>query len=188
MSGFRGALTELIPPLRRYALALTRNRHAADDLVQDALVRAMERQNQFMEGTNLRAWLFTIMHNIFVDQLRKTAPFKENASPVEDGPSPVAHGAQESNFELRELEAALGRLTPDQRSILLLVGLEGLSYEEAAQVTGVAIGTVKSRLFRAREALRQEMARPKAGLQIEAPPQISRPGGLECLLGWRAIS
>lgn len=154
MIDLQDCVTQVIPQLRRYALSLTRDRHAADDLVQDVLLRAIERQKQYVPGTNLRAWLFTIMHNIFVDQVRRAKPVR-TAVPLDDLRLSLASaGAQEPWIELKELAGVLDRLPLEQKATLFLVGLEGLSYEEAATVTGVAVGTVKSRVSRAREALR----------------------------------
>lgn len=186
MSSFGDALVEVIPHLRRYALALTRSRHAADDLVQDALLRAMERQGQFQQGTNLRAWAFTIMHNVFVDQVRRSVLLKNDSWPTSERQPQTVQGEQDACIELRELQSALDRLPLMQRSLLLLIGLEGFSYEEAAEVTGVAIGTVKSRLSRAREALRRETSDPNEGQLGEASAAQGQTGRSERVLGCTA--
>ena len=140
-----------IPALRRYAFALLRDRDRADDLVQDTLERALSRWILWRPG-NLRAWLFTIMHNIFVNQLRGAAPL--DYRPDELVPELPVRPEQEDGLGLRDLDKALQQLSVDQRETLLLVTLEELSYDEAAKVLGVPVGTIMSRLFRARERLR----------------------------------
>ena len=154
MSDFRRLLVEEIPRLRRFATALARDRTKADDLVQDTLVRALLKSDGFQMGTNLRAWLFTIMRNLYISEVRRYAARPQlHVVDEETGADPVP-ASQTDFLSLKELEAAIAVLPEAQRSTLLLVGLEGLSYEEAATVTGVAVGTVRSRLARAREALR----------------------------------
>jgi RNA polymerase sigma factor (sigma-70 family) len=149
-------ITACIPRLRRYARALTGNRDAADDLVQDTLERAWGRFHLWRRGTNLRAWLFTIMHNLFVNDARARNRENQFAAHEEDEASAVAASpAHEKSIELRELDAALRQLPEEQREVVLLVGLEQMSYQEVARVTGVPLGTVMSRLFRGRERLRQ---------------------------------
>jgi RNA polymerase sigma-70 factor (ECF subfamily) len=151
-----------IPRLRRYAVALTGNRHAADDLIQDTLERAWRKRALWQPGTDLRAWLFTVMHNVHVSALRAA----REALPLDalDAVEP-ATGAQaaEGGVALAELRTALAELPPEQRQVVLLVGLEQMSYAEAAAVLGVPIGTVMSRLSRGREQLRQKLAREPAG-------------------------
>jgi RNA polymerase sigma-70 factor (ECF subfamily) len=144
---------QYIPRLRRYARALTGDASAADDLVQDALERALLKQDLWREGSDLRAWLFTVMHNVFVNQVRsaaasRTVPLE---SSLEDLPQPQAG----DRLEIRDLDAALQRLPAEQRTVLLLVGLEQMTYEEAARVLDVPAGTVMSRLSRGRERLRR---------------------------------
>lgn len=157
MPDFRAGVVGCIPHLRRYARALTKDADKADDLVQECLAKAIGRENQFQPGTNLRAWLFTILHNQFMDEMRRQAArpklvaIDDNVRKLSDPPS------QDATVELRRLEAALQELPVDQRIVTLLVGLEGMNYAEAAEVVGVPVGTVRSRLSRAREALRQMM-------------------------------
>jgi RNA polymerase sigma-70 factor, ECF subfamily len=152
-------LATQIPRLRRYARALTRNVQAADDLVQDCLERAWRKAHQWEAGTDLRAWLFTLMHNVHVNGLRRRRPETE---PMEHGeyqdPRP---SAPEAGLQLRDLEQGLARLSPEQREVLLMVCLEEMPYEQAAAVLGVPVGTVMSRLHRARERLRAWMADEK---------------------------
>ncbi|MBK8337661.1 MAG: RNA polymerase sigma factor [Sterolibacteriaceae bacterium] len=140
-----------IPRLRRYARALTGDASRADDLVQDTLERALSRFSLWRPG-NLRAWLFTIMHNIFVNQIKAAAHVDYLADDLL--PDLPLRATQTDNLELRDLDRALGRLSADQREVLLLVGLEDLSYEDTARIIGSPIGTVMSRLSRGRERLR----------------------------------
>jgi RNA polymerase sigma factor (sigma-70 family) len=144
-------LTEL-PRLRRYARAMLGNGAAADDLVQDTLERAWTRIAQWRVGSDLRAWLFGIMHNLRVDQLRRPGL---NTQPMEDEENEVpTRATQTDQLELSDLELALARLPEEQRAVLLLVALEEMSYEEVAGTLGIPLGTVMSRLSRGRERLR----------------------------------
>jgi len=148
-----GLIEQHIPRLRRYARALAGDRAAADDLVQDTLERALSRFHLWRQGSDLRAWLFTIMHNIFVNQARSRARRYHEA--LETEPAADAVRAPEPDWlELRDIARALSRLPQEQRVVVLLVGLEQFTYDEAAQVLGVPIGTVMSRLSRGRERLR----------------------------------
>jgi len=149
-------LATQIPRLRRYARALTRNAQAADDLVQDCLERAWCKAHHWEPGTDLRAWLFTLMHNLHINALRRNRPDTEPMEHTDyQDPRPPA---QDAALNLRDLEQGLAQLTPEQREVLLLVCLEEMSYEQVAAVVGVPIGTVMSRLHRARERLRGWMA------------------------------
>ena len=155
----RAILAE-IPRLRRYARALLGDRAAADDLVQDTLERAWSRIGQWRPGSDLRAWLFGIMHNLRVDQLRRPAP---STRPIEDGDGdgdgePPTPPTQSDRLELQDLQSALERLPAEQREIVLLVALEDMSYAEIAAMLDIPCGTVMSRLARGRERLRQIMA------------------------------
>lgn len=144
-------IVELIPRLRRYARALVGERAAADDLVQDTLARALGKLHLWRRGTDLRAWLFTVMHNVHVNQQRGR---REIAGLHDETIEPPVRATQEVALQARDLERALARLPTEQREVLLLVVLEDLSYEEAALALGIPIGTVMSRLSRAREKLR----------------------------------
>ena len=159
-------IVELIPRLRRYARALAGDRLAADDLVQDTLERAWSKFHLFRRGTDLRAWLFTVMHNVYVNQLRAARP----TAPLDEDLPELAQPARESDgLVLRDLAAAIGRLPPEQREVLLLVALEDMSYEEAAGTLGIPIGTVMSRLARARDKLRSMLSGlpPGGGKQLK---------------------
>jgi RNA polymerase sigma-70 factor (ECF subfamily) len=154
MNEFEQQLETAIPRLRRYARALTRNAAAADDLVQNSLVRALEKQHLWQPGTNLRAWLFTILHNQHVNDVRRAQRNNELDAIDQEEPAWKIEPVVDGSLELRDLERALGMLREEQRAVVLLVGLEGLQYEEIADVLGAPIGTVRSRLSRARSTLR----------------------------------
>jgi RNA polymerase sigma-70 factor (ECF subfamily) len=156
VSDHESAITQHIPRLRRYARALTGDRNAADDLVQDTLERALTRFQLWRQGSDLRAWLFTIMHNIFVNQVRSRLRHPHEAL---DDSAADAQPAREPDWaELRDIDDALSRLPGEQRAVLLLVGLEQFTYEEAARVLDIPLGTVMSRLSRGRERLRLILA------------------------------
>jgi RNA polymerase sigma-70 factor (ECF subfamily) len=147
-----------IASMRRYALALLRDRGDADDLVQEALARALSRVHQFRPGTNLRAWLFTILHNVHVNHIRAKV-VRPGEVPVEDVEMRLGvPGRQDARIELRDMARAVEALPEEQRRVLLMVGLEGMKYDEVATALGIPIGTVMSRLSRAREAVRQRIA------------------------------
>jgi RNA polymerase sigma factor (sigma-70 family) len=144
-------LVELIPRLRRYARALVGDRATADDLVQDTLERAWAKLHLYRRGTDLRAWLFTVMHNVHVNRVRST-----RATDVldEEMPELAQRATQTDALLMRDLDRSIARLPADQRAVLLLVTLEDMSYEEVARTLGIPIGTVMSRLSRARDKLR----------------------------------
>jgi RNA polymerase sigma-70 factor (ECF subfamily) len=157
MSTFSAAeIGALIPRLRRFARALGGSREAADDLVQDTLERAWAKRHLWQAGTNLRAWLFAVMHGVYVNGARRRRPAESLDALEDSAPERADHGASaETAIAVRELREALLRLPDEQRQVLLLVGLEQFSYAEAAAVLEVPIGTVMSRLARGRERLRQ---------------------------------
>ena len=144
-----------IPRLRRYARALTRDLIAADDLVQECLTRALSKLHLWQQGTDLRAWLFTILHNQYINHVRRTAREGTSIGLSEREPLLTRAPQQGSRLELRDLERAIAKLPRTQRSVILLVGLEGMSYGEVATALGVPVGTIRSRLSRGREALRR---------------------------------
>ncbi len=147
-------MVELIPRLRRYARALTGDRSGADDLVQDTLERAWTKLHLYRRGTDLRAWLFTVMHNVYVNRVRATRV----TAPLDDETAELAQRASQGDgLMVRDLDRALARLPDEQRSVLLLVALEDMSYDEVARALDIPIGTVMSRLSRAREKLRGMM-------------------------------
>ena len=158
-------LVELIPRLRRYARALVGERAGADDLVQDTLERAWTKLHLYRQGTDLRAWLFTVMHNVHVNRMRAT----RLTDPLGDEMPELAQRATQTDvLVLRDLDRAIARLPADQRAVLLLVTLEEMSYEAVARTLGIPIGTVMSRLSRAREKLRAMMRgqSPPAKLKV----------------------
>jgi RNA polymerase sigma-70 factor (ECF subfamily) len=159
VDNFSIVLEQEIPRLRRYACALHRwNRPQADDLVQDTLVRAIAKQHLWQPGTNLRNWLFTLMHNQHVNDVRRSVARGGISHAVDELHDNLASASNaEASLQLRDLERALGKLLIEQREIILLVALEGMSYADVAAVVGVPVGTVRSRLSRGRAALRQLM-------------------------------
>lgn len=154
-----------IPALRRYARALTGDHHAADELVQDCLERAWSRLYLWRPGSNVRSWLFTILHNLYWNSVRKARRRPEHA-PLSDVDRvhhvPPTH---ELAVELSNLARALAQLPDEQRAVVLLVGLEEFSYEEAAGILDIPIGTVMSRLARGRERLRRLVSGDAVELQ-----------------------
>ena len=147
-------LVELIPRLRRYARALVGDRFTADDLVQDTLERAWAKLHLYRRGTDLRAWLFTVMHNVHVNRVRSSRA----TDTLDDEIPELAQRAPQSDALLvRDLDRAIARLPAEQRAVLLLVTLEEMSYDQVARTLGIPIGTVMSRLSRAREKLRTMM-------------------------------
>lgn len=151
----RPDLIEHLPRLRRYARALTGDCNRADDLVQDTLERALAKLDLWQPGSDLRAWLFTLMHNLFVNQIRIRRPPE---TVMEDALDEPVSGGQMEALAARDIHAALAKLPEEQREVLLLVGLEQFGYAEAALVLGVPVGTVMSRLSRARERMRAMLA------------------------------
>ncbi|MGF6261553.1 RNA polymerase sigma-70 factor (ECF subfamily) [Paraburkholderia youngii] len=166
----RDELIEHVPRLRRYARALINNRELADDLVQDTLERALGRTRLFQPGTDLRAWLFTIMHNVFANQARKAAARAVHVAVDDDSIAEselsVPSGPTRS-LEMRDLDYALQRLPVEQREVVLLVGLEEMSYADVALALNIPIGTVMSRLSRGRERLRALMAGAQPGAKLQ---------------------
>lgn len=143
-----------VPALRRYAWALVRDHEGADDLVQDCLERAVGRWASRRREGDLRAWLFTVLHNLFVDGLRRTRRQGLRVGLDHAAELPAPGQDQESRMAMRDILHCLDALPEDQRAVILLVGVEDLSYGAAARVLGVPIGTVMSRLSRGRERLR----------------------------------
>jgi RNA polymerase sigma factor (sigma-70 family) len=166
LNDFSARVQELIPRLRRYARALTGERAAADDLVQDTLERAWSKLHLWRHGSDLRAWLFTIMHNVHVNQVRSRA--SALTVPLDDdiADAPV-RATQSDMLEVRDIDTALRRLPVEQREVVLLVALERLSYSESAKTLGIPIGTVMSRLARARERLRVMLADESPGASLK---------------------
>jgi RNA polymerase sigma-70 factor (ECF subfamily) len=149
---FRSALVECIPHLRAFARSLTRDRERADDLVHDAAVRALAASEQFRPGTNFKAWIFTILRNLYYNEGRKDP---SRSVPLDE--TKVAEHAipatQEAALEFGDFRRAFWQLGEDHREVLMLVGASGLSYEEAAKICDCPVGTIKSRVSRARHEL-----------------------------------
>ena len=153
---FSDQLIAVLPRLRRFAAGLTRSASEADDLVQAACERALARGRQFQEGTRFDSWMFRIVQTIWIDQLRARETRKEGGEIAEErlgSDEPVRR--VEARLALSEVRQAVSKLPPDQRTTLMLVTVEGLSYKQAADVAGVPVGTIMSRLARARTALQQ---------------------------------
>jgi RNA polymerase sigma-70 factor (ECF subfamily) len=149
---FKDGLVAEIPSLRAFAVSLCGSVTLADDLVQEALLRAWSNSDKFQLGTSLRAWLFTILRNIYYSQYRKRSREVQDSNGVYAREIAV-QGDQESHLDLADFRKALAKLPPQQREVLTMVGASGLSYEEAAAICGVEVGTIKSRLSRARTKL-----------------------------------
>lgn len=165
-AGVLAAIEACIPALRRYAVALLRSRDEADDLVHDCLARALDKLHTRREEADIRAWLFTIMHNHFISQVRRRRS-RPAPEPLDDSHEKAAgqRATQEDALLWRDLQRGLALLPEEQRSVILLVSVEDLSYTEAAQVLGVPIGTVMSRLARGRDRLREHIGQAAPALR-----------------------
>jgi RNA polymerase sigma-70 factor (ECF subfamily) len=155
MSDFARLLEGQIPRLRRYARALTRDVTRADDLVQSCLERALARQDLWQPGTDLRAWLFTILHNQHVNEVRSSLREDGGIAAEASRAIPSVGPNALASLQLQELDRAVGSLPSGQRQVILLVGLEGMRYEEVAKILDIPVGTVRSRLSRGRHELRK---------------------------------
>ncbi|HXY89528.1 MAG TPA: sigma-70 family RNA polymerase sigma factor [Xanthobacteraceae bacterium] len=153
----RDAILAVIPNLRAFAISLSGNVDRADDLVQETVLRALANIDSFQSGTNMPAWLFTILRNLFRSEYRKRRREVEDATGMY-AESMKSQPEQASRLEFEELRAALAQLPDDQREAVLLVGASGFSYEEAAAICGCAVGTIKSRVNRARNRLAELMS------------------------------
>jgi len=149
----RQLIIDHIPRLRRYARALVGDRYAADDLVQDTLERAWNKFYLWRPGSDLRAWLFAIMHNVFVNQVRRRRNEIEQA--MEEPPAVAVRATQSDQLELQDVDRALRVLSDEQREVMLLIAIEQMTYDEVSRALNIPIGTVMSRLSRARDRLRQ---------------------------------
>ena len=157
-------MLKVMPRLLAFARVLTRNREAAEDLVQDTIVRALRAQQSFEPGSNMLAWLCTILRNQHISGLRRK---RHDAMPIDDLPDSAASiGANQVDVvEMSEIRRALLKLSPEHREVLVMVAAAGLSYAEAAEICGCAVGTVKSRVNRARNELRRLLS---GGVEITA--------------------
>ncbi|HEU4628008.1 MAG TPA: sigma-70 family RNA polymerase sigma factor [Steroidobacteraceae bacterium] len=145
-------MVALVPQMHTFARSLTRDGTRADDLVQEALARALANIDRFRPGTNLKAWLFTIVRNEHYSQLRRRK-FEAHGVDTDSLPEPSVPPDHDGDLEVRDLNRALATLSPGQRTALILVSASGFSYEEAAKICGCAVGTIKSRVARARDTL-----------------------------------
>ncbi|MCL4164832.1 UNVERIFIED_CONTAM: hypothetical protein GTU68_067109 [Idotea baltica] len=164
----REGLVEAIPNLRAFAMSLCGRSAWADDLVQETLVRAWAKADSYRDGTNLMAWLFTILRNEFYSQLRKRKREVEDIDGAQAAQL-TAEPAQLPHLEVRDFKAALALLPEDQREAIVLIGASGFSYDEAADIMGCAIGTVKSRLSRARTRLAEILD----GNELNETPEVA---------------
>ena len=153
-SSLYSQIEALIPRLRRYARAMVHDPVAADDLVQDCLVRALGKIHLWEKGTDLRAWLFTILHNQHISLARQAARQRDIIELQKFKPDSAPSSGQMVRLELRDLKRAIAKLPEEQRSVILLVGLEGMRYDDVASVVNLPVGTVRSRVSRGRETLR----------------------------------
>lgn len=151
---FKDDLLGAIPSLRAFAVSLSQNADRADDLVQETLVKAWDKHSSFQPGTNMKAWLFTILRNEFYSQMRKRGREVQDSEGVMTGRLAV-HPSQHGLLDLDDFRSALARLPEDQREAIILIGASGFSYEEAAEICGCAVGTIKSRVSRARTKLQE---------------------------------
>jgi RNA polymerase sigma-70 factor (ECF subfamily) len=170
---FHDQIVAILPKLRVQALALTRNRAAAEDLVQDAVCNALSAHESFIPGTNFAAWMHRILRNRFISNLRK----RRDTTDIDDVPSSAfsTDAAHEDRLALKELGKALNRLPADQREALVMVVVHGMSYDALAEATGCAVGTAKSRVFRARRQLEAWLIGETAE-EVAARPPV-RAGG-----------
>lgn len=171
-SEFKAALLEMVPHLRAFARSLCNDAVAADDLVQDTMLRAWKARDSFTPTTSFRAWTFTILRNVFYSEKRRSWRSTE-LSPEMAERTLVASDDPSKGMELVELRNALDHLPDDQREAIILVGAGGLAYEEAAQIIGCAVGTIKSRVSRARKALGEMLDSDKAPKPLAGAPAIT---------------
>ncbi len=157
MSRFETLLVEEIPALRRYARALCGDFSEADDLVQECLARAVSRRKLWIGQRGIRPWLFTILHNIFINGLRRGVDSRVVAAAEDHAQSLASEQDADLLCAMSDFEKAVQQLSADQREVLLLVGLEQMSYRQVSKITGAPVGTVMSRLSRAREQMRKSL-------------------------------
>lgn len=169
-SAFRQQLVASIPKLRAFALSLASHADHADDLVQETLMKAWHHQHSFQAGTNIKAWLFTILRNEYFSQLRKRKREVEDAD-GDYAAGVTTPGAQEAQLDMADLRIALQQLPDDQREAVVLVGASGFSYQEVAEICGVPVGTVKSRVNRARGKLAALLGHAPSLRSDEAPSE-----------------
>lgn len=174
---FHDALVAMLPKLRVQALALTRNRAQADDLVQDAVVNALSAQGSFQPGTNFAAWMHRILRNRFISNIRRRR--EETGVDAETFNCLVTAAPQHDRLVLKELATGLGKLSSDQREALVMLVIQGMSYEEIADATGAAVGTAKCRVFRARARLEAMLLGEAGGEDTGAEDARRSPEAIE---------
>lgn len=176
MAEFALMVSEHIPNLRRYARVLVRDAIHAEDLVQDCLERAISREHLWREGTNLRAWLFTILHNLYINQYLRHGSVGTMVPLLDEHTHLSCPARQYHSVTLKDLARAFDRLPEQEQQVVLMVGLDGMQYEDAAEALGVPMGTVKSRLSRARRRLRRLMDGELAAEDRPVPgtPEVAR--------------
>ena len=177
---FRNDLIAAIPGLRAFGISLTSRADRADDLVQETLMKAWKHHDSFQPGTNIKAWLYTILRNEFYTQLRKRSREVEDADGVYSGRVAV-QAEQHGHLDMADLKIALQQLPDDQREAIILVGASGFSYEEAAEICNVALGTIKSRVNRARKKLGEL-------LEIKSPSDFNSNAQTQSVLSGSAFS
>lgn len=173
---FKRELLGTLKPLRAFALSLSGRHDRADDLVQDTIMKAWAKQHMFEPGTNMRAWLFTILRNEFFSQMRKKGREVQDVDGLMAG-SLATHPEQYGRMDMQDFRKALAELPDDQREALLLIGASGFSYEEAAEIADCAIGTVKSRVNRARVRMQELLSitgESDYGPDATSAPLVSR--------------
>lgn len=176
MAEFGEMVSEHIPNLRRYARVLVRDAIHAEDLVQDCLERAISREHLWREGTNLRAWLFTILHNLYINQYLRHGSVNTMVPLMEEHAHMSCPARQYHSVTLKDLARAFDHLPEQEQQVVVMVGLDGMQYEDAAEALGVPMGTVKSRLSRARRRLRRLMDGELAGMELGEARPLPRNG------------
>jgi len=180
-SAFKEELSRVIPHLRAFGRSLSGNRDLADDLVQETLLKAWAARSRFQAGTNMRAWTFIILRNLFLSQMRR-ARFKGEWDDLAASRVLAAPAGQEHHVELGDLQRALLHLPQPQREALILVGAGGFAYEEAAEICGCAVGTIKSRVARGRGALEALLSEGKLPSRRNQPPDGGNESALQNIL------
>lgn len=176
-------LAGILPRLRAYAQVLTKNSDDADDLVQTAVERALSRIELYEPGTNFKAWMFTILRNCYFTEMRKRSRRPDTVDPMDHESAMSVRAEQQIGLEVRDFSRAFVQLSEMDRTVLVLIGAEGMSYQEAADILGTPIGTVRSRLSRARtrlkDLLEEAEARPaKEAARLEALRRAEAPGAV----------
>lgn len=178
---FKDELARVIPHLRAFGRSLSGNRDLADDLVQETLLKAWAARQRFQAGTNMRAWTFIILRNLFLSQMRR-ARFKGEWDEISASKLLAAPASQDRHVELGDLQRALLHLPQPQREALILVGAGGFAYEEAAEICGCAVGTIKSRVARGRVALEALLSEGKLPSRRDYKPEPGKTA-LQSIMG-----